>query len=457
MRIIKPGIIILTILAFVSVFAGCTEEKEKGKTNNAHNVEYYYICPMHPQVREPEPGKCPICSMELVKVEKAQAPAKKHEKEVWVCSDYPDITSDKPGQCPVDGTPMVMEGGHEPEVASLTLNAKQIDHFKAEIFRVQQMKMRKKVRLLGRIIQAEEKKSHIPARIAGRVEEVFIKSEGQFIGKGRPVLLLYSPQLISAGEEYIVAIKNLKEAVKNGKNVETFRSLAERSREKLKLWGMTDNQLKEWLENKRVPEKVRIYSPVTGIVHKMYARAGGYFKEGQNFFSVVDLSTLWVELDVYEHDSGLVRIGQTVSFTSPAYPGSGWQAPIDFINPILNPKTRTLGVRATIVNADGKLRPGMIVDADLNISLEGKSLVIPRDAVIDTGKRKVVWLEIGEQSYIAKEVRTGFESEGFVEVLSGLTKGQRVVAKGNFLLDAQAQLFGGYHEESSAGTGAHDH
>ena len=187
---------------------------------------------------------------------------------------------------------------------------------------------------------------------------------------------------------------------------------------------------------------------MTGIVEKKNANKGKYFTEGQSFFDLVDLNSLWVEMDVYEHDSALVNIGQVAELEFSAYPGDIWEGKIDFISPVLDKKTRTLKIRTTLDNNEGKLRPGMVGTASVTLDLQGMPLVIPRTAIIDTGKRKVVWIDIGNNRYQAKKVHTGFESQGYVEIKHGLSEGEKVIIDGNFLLDAQAQLFGGYEDKS---------
>ena len=153
---------------------------------------------------------------------------------------------------------------------------------------------------------------------------------------------------------------------------------------------------------------------------------------------------------MYEHDSNLVKIGQRVELRFAAIPGEVSVGEIDFVNPVLNKDSRTLKVRATISNGMGKLKPGMVADASLEIIHDGTPLVIPRSALIDTGKRKVAWVKINEKSFQAKVIHTGHESQGYVEVKHGLMNGEQVVIEGNFLLDAQAQLFGGYEKPKAA-------
>jgi multidrug efflux pump subunit AcrA (membrane-fusion protein) len=337
-------------------------------------------------------------------------------------------------------------------IGKVKLRKSQLSHFRPEFFPVTKMMMSKKIRLLGTVLQSEEKESNIPARIGGRVEKVFVKSTGSMIKTGDPVVKLYSPKLISAGEEYIIARKSyLKSKTKE------FKDMLGQSEERLRLWGVKKFQYDSWYKTEKVPKNITIYSPATGIVRKRNAIVGKYFKEGQNFFELSDLSGVWVEMDVYEQDAAIVSLGQKVSMEFTSLPGELLEGEIDFIDPVLNSKSRTLKVRTTIVNNSGKLKPGMVADATLDVSLDGHPLVVPRSAIIDTGKRKVVWVKISGKQYQAKIIQTGYESEGYVEVKHGLMENEEVVIEGNFLLDAQAQLFGGYEDMKEQSSGGHNH
>ena len=321
-------IIILTMITLVSVSCSKDDSGHEGHSKKEQKVETYYTCSMHPQIRQDEPGKCPICGMGLTKVEvehdeedhSAHNQALQEGPDIYYCEASPDITSEAPGECPIDGTPMLKrEKSHKAMevVAKVKLRKSQVKHFKADLFPVTSMKMQKKIRLLGTLIKSEEKESNIPARIGGRVEKVFVNSTGAFIRRGDPVLKIYSPTLLTGGEEYLIAKKNY---LANSTNKE-FKDLFEQSGERMRQWGVLNSQLERWAKNNKVPREITIYSPVTGIVEKKNAIEGKYFKEGQSFFDLVDLSSLWVELDVYEHDSALVRIGQIVELEFSAYPG----------------------------------------------------------------------------------------------------------------------------------------
>lgn len=437
----------IIFLSLTFVIFGCTKS-EHSNMDKSHNhnkkVESYYTCSMHPQIHEDRPGKCPICHMNLTKVEIEHGENSSKveiKKSLWKCEKYPDVTSEKEDTCPMDGTPMVKVDNTGIVIGKIKLKKSQMSHFKPAYFEVTKMKMTKDIRLLGSVVQSEDRESSIPAKIGGRVEKVYIQSTGSLVSIGDPVIDLYSPKLITAGEEYLIA----KTSYLKNKTPE-FKDLFLQSTRRLKQWGIKNFQIKNWYKAKKIPKNITIYSDVTGIVRKRNANLGSYFKEGQNFFELSDLSSLWVEMDVYEQDANLVHIGQNITFEFTAIPGEIFSGEIDFIEPVLDQKSRTLKIRTTIKNEKGLLKPGMVADANLKVSLKGYPLVIPRSGVIDTGKRKIVWIKISDDQFQAKNILTGMESQGFVEIKSGLVAGEEIVIDGNFLIDAQAQLFGGFED-----------
>jgi multidrug efflux pump subunit AcrA (membrane-fusion protein) len=456
---------VIFLMSLVTISISCQKDSSSSASSSqdGHNhskSKVYYTCSMHPQIKEDKPGKCPICHMNLTKIEidedeDTQVAAVILEKDIWQCKDFPDVTSETEDVCPMDGTAMIKkpkENTASKVVAKVRLRKAQLKHFEPDFFPVTTMKMTKKIRLLGSVLQSEEKESNIPARIGGRVEKVYVKSTGSMVKVGDPVIDLYSPKLITAGEEYLLARKSYAKS-----KSKEFKDMLSQSIERLKLWGIKNFQFENWYRSGKVPRQITIYSNATGVVRSRNASVGKYFKEGQNFFELSDLADVWVEMDVYEHDSSLVKIGQRVELEFTAIPGEKLVGEIDFVNPVLDQKSRTLKVRATIENASGKLKPGMIANAVLNVDIEGMPLVVPRTAVIDTGRRKVVWVKVSGKSFQAKTVHAGYESEGYVEIKHGLMEAEEVVIEGNFLLDAQAQLFGGYEDIKESKTSGHNH
>lgn len=380
-------------------------DHEKNMTSAKPAPADYYTCSMHPEIKESEPGKCPICGMNLTLVSAAEESSD---------TDSAEGETDEGSKLP-----------------TVKLKKGQINHFKATLYKVQRKQLHKQVRMLGSVLQSEEKESSIPIRVAGRVEKVYVQSTGSLITTGDAIIDIYSPQLITAGEEYLV--------VKNNKR------LLAQAEKKLKLWGIKPWQYRAWRKKNKIPNHITLYSPLSGIVKTRHALAGRYFREGAKLFDIYDLSKVWVELDVYEQDINLVKIGQEVTLRFVSLPNTVISGAIDFISPFLNKASRTLKIRTTIDNKDGKLKPGMIADAALQVNIEGEPMVVPSSAVIDTGKRKIVWVKSAPSHvYQARAVTSGYQTSEYVEITSGVEVGEEVVLDGNFLLDAQAQLFHDY-------------
>ena len=244
----NKSISIIFLLFLLALGVSCKKDGSSTSQDN-HNhskPKVYYTCSMHPQVKEAKPGKCPICHMNLTKIEvddeeEFQVKATAIEKDIWQCKDFPDVTSETEDICPIDGSPMVKkpkENKAAKVVAKVKLRKAQLKHFEPDFFPVTKMKMTKKIRLLGSVLQSEEKESNIPARIGGRVEKVYVKSTGSFVQVGDPVIDLYSPKLITAGEEYLLARKSYVKS----KNRE-FKDMLDQTIERLNLWGIKKNQI----------------------------------------------------------------------------------------------------------------------------------------------------------------------------------------------------------------------
>jgi RND family efflux transporter MFP subunit len=364
----------------------------------------------------------------------------------------------------------------------------------------------KEIRTVGRLTYDESRLACVAARVAGRIDKLFVDFTGSEVKKGDPLVLLYSPALYSAQEEYLLALETLtkvkdspiKEAVSGAQE------LALAAKERLLLWGIFEEQITE-LERQRKPQThLTIHSPLSGTVIEKKVREGVYINEGKELYHIAALDHLWMLADIYEYEMGWLSPGQEVEMTSATYPGEVFKGTISFIDPFLDEKTRSVKVRVEVPNTQGKLKPEMFVNAVLRVpikseeglevvqaeytcpmhpevtSLEpgrcnecgmflvkketppaGKVLTIPKSAVLDTGLRQIVYVEEAEGAFVCREVKLGQEAQGFYEVLSGLSEGERVVASGAFLIDAEAELSPGvsiqYFGAEEKKTPAHSH
>jgi Cu(I)/Ag(I) efflux system membrane fusion protein len=368
--------------------------------------DYYYTCPMHPQIIWDQPGDCPVCGMSLVK--------KRKGKE--------DEVQEEPGLVKV--SPRIIQ----------ILGVKSVP--------VKTRKLIKEIRTVGRIEYDERKVKVVSAWIGGRIERLFVDFTGVYVNKGDPLLSIYSPNLVSTQQEYLLALETLEKVKESHilESVESAKSLVKAAKRRLLLWGITEDQIKELEEKREVSTHITIYAPVSGTVIHKGVSEGQYVKEGSYLYKIADLSTLWMFADIYEYEFSGVKVGQKVSITTPAYPGKTFYGTVDFVDPFMDRKTRTIKVRCNIPNLDNKLKPGMYANVVLKTVVGKNVLAVPANAVIHSGKRKVVLIDKGEGRFVPKEVKLGQEVEDYYQVLSGLEKGEKVVTSANFLIDSESSL-----------------
>lgn len=305
--------------------------------------------------------------------------------------------------------------------------------------------LQKELFTVGRIDVDERKLAFVPARIAGRLDKLFVNFTGIEVKKGEPLALIYSPDLVAAQREYHLALENL-EKVKGSditEVVESARSLVEASETRLRLWGITHEQTAEIKTHKNPSIHMTISSPIGGTVIEKMVLEGKYVTEGENLYKIADLSTVWMLAEVYEYELPWVRLRQRVEITSLSSPGNASHGTVSFIDPIVNPNSRTVKIRADIPNPKRKLKPQMFVNAKLVASLGETVLAVPKSAVLDTGLRQLVYVDQGNGVYEGRKVTLGSEAAGYYAVTKGLSPGERIVVAGNFLIDSQRELTGG--------------
>ena len=302
----------------------------------------------------------------------------------------------------------------------------------------------RQVRTVGRIEPDETKLAYVNTKISGWVKKLFVSYTGDRVEKGQPLLSIYSPDLVTAQEEYLLALRAAKPAHNHtdqslGEVEASQKDLLESAKRRLLLWDITPEQIAE-LEKTGKPETdMVIKAPLSGIVLDKMVLEGTYITSGMNLYKIADLTELWVTAEVYEYEVPVVRVGQAAKVMMPYLSGGAMTAQVNFIYPVLDPISRTVKVRLTMHNPGLALKPDMFGNVVI-LASSGPRLVIPREAVLFSGLRQIVYVEKKPGTYEMRQVTLGLRGEDYVEVLQGIKKGERVVTSGNFLIDSESQL-----------------
>ena len=300
----------------------------------------------------------------------------------------------------------------------------------------------KVIRTVGRLDFDERKLAQVTLKVGGFIEELQANYTGQPVRKGEPLFTLYSPELLTAQREYLLAReteRRLRQSSLPEARVSAA-SLAGASRERLRLWDLSPQQMRELEESGQARRTLTIHSPIAGVVIEKMAVAGQRVEPGMTLYKLADLSTIWVYGDVYEYELPFVKVGQEAALALTAYPEQRFTARVAYVAPMLDAKTRTAKVRFELPNSpDQILRPEMYGTVELRVPL-GERLVVPRTAVLDSGRRQVVFADGGDGRLVPREVRLGGRFDDAVEVLDGVAAGERVVTSANFLVDSESKL-----------------
>jgi Cu(I)/Ag(I) efflux system membrane fusion protein len=311
------------------------------------------------------------------------------------------------------------------------------------------------VRAVGQF-QVDERRLHtVTAKFEGYIEHLSVNATGQPVRRGQALMQVYSPELVAAQEEYLIAWKG-RETLASGteESLTGVGQLAEGALKRLRNWDISDTQLQRLQQEGKATRTLTLYSPANGVVLEKTAVAGMRFMPGEPLFKIADLSTIWLIADVFEQDLAQVRIGQPVKIVVDAYPEKEFGGKIAYIYPTVVPETRTAKVRVELANPGGLLKPDMYANVQLDAG-DGKArvLTVPDSAVIDSGTRQVVLVQRAEGLFEPREVRLGQRGDGYAEVLQGVAEGEQVVVRANFLIDAESNLraaLGGFGESAPA-------
>lgn len=298
------------------------------------------------------------------------------------------------------------------------------------------------IRTVGVVEFDERRLADVNIKIEGWIESLLVNFTGEAVKKGQPLLTIYSPDLVSTQEEYLQALRARETLAKSrfADIVSGAETLVNASRRRLQYWDISDEDIAT-LERTGTPRKsLTIYSPIDGVVIEKMAFRGKKVMPGESLYRVADLSNVWVQGEIYEYEVPVVKLGQAASVTLASYPGELFRGKVSYIYPVLTEKTRTVKVRFEFSNTkDWKLKPQMYANVELKIPF-GKRLVVPDEAILDSGTQQLVFIDKGQGTFVPREVKVGARADGYTEILAGLSVGEKVVTSANFLIDSESQL-----------------
>ncbi len=366
------------------------------------------------------------------------------EKTIWTCAMHPQIRLNEPGECPICGMDLIPVGrrqqqGSEASPFVHTMSQEATALANVQTSTVMYATPEYRIDLTGKIAVNEQKRWVITANYSGRIESLFVDFTGQEVKKGEKLATIYSPELVTAQKELLEAAKY--------KHV--YPTLYRAAKEKLRLWKIAERQIDAIEATGKIRTDFDVYADFSGVVLARRVSTGDYVSKGSVLFEVADLRTVWVLVDAYESDLSWMKSGTKIYFTVASVPGKEFTSTVTFIDPVINPQTRTASVRAEAHNTGLELKPEMFVNARLQIvgASHEKALLVPRSAVLWTGVRSVVYVKVPDSEFPAFEMREfglGPRAGEFYIVEDGLKAGEEVVANGVFAVDAAAQLSGKY-------------
>jgi len=377
------------------------------------------------------------------------------KKTMYRSTMNPGEVSDKPGKdsMGMDMVPFeVEEGGTVTEVGGriqvkISPQRQQLIGIKTASVRSQPI--HKLVQAVGRVDYAEPNVSLVNLKVDGWVEKLYVDSTGRAVRKGEPLFDLYSPELVSAQQEYLIALKA-------GATIDDASSLLKSAREKLKLWNVTDAQIEELRITGETRNTLTVYSPGSGIVVEKSVIQGQKVMSGETLYKIVDLSRVWILGEVYEFELPFIKTGQEVKVSLSYYPGESFTGKISYIYPYLKPETRTNQVRIEVANPGLKLKPEMFANLEIRVDY-GTKLTIPADAVLDAGGTKIAFVALADGYFEPREVTLGVKGQDIYEVLGGVVEGENVVTSANFLIDSESSLKAALNRMTKPASGERKH
>ncbi len=445
----KPIIFLLVgfLIGAAAIYFLMPRLKTAPLTSQAEGTQLY-SCGMHPEVISDKPGNCPICGMKLTPIKSTvsgptKAPQEERKILYWQAPMDPTEIYDHPGKSKMgmDLIP-VYEGEEAGGAGSITINAAVQQNMNLRTASVERRDMSTVIRAFGKVTYAQDKEFSVNTKISGWIEKLHVNTVGQKVRRGDPLLEIYSPELVSTQEEYLLALKNYKKLTESP--YENIRQNAQRmltvARDRLRYWDISEPEISRIEQSGEVRRTVLLKSQVTGVVTHKAVVEGDKVGPGMDLLHITDLSQIWVEAAVYESEIPLLQLRQKAELELDYQPEYKLEGEVDFIYPYLDRKSQANNVRLIFNNPELVLKPDMSATVRIFAPTAKDSLAVPAEAVLHSGIRDIVFVSQGKGTFEPREVKTGIESnDGFVQVISGLFDGERVVVSGQFLLDSESR------------------
>ncbi len=328
-----------------------------------------------------------------------------------------------------------------PEAGTITIPPERLQTIGVKHGQVTRRPLEKTIRTVGRVAMDERRLAKVTIKFHGWIEELFVSALGDHVKKGQRLFTIYSPDLVATQEEYLLALQGRKQLGESEfpEVASSSQELLDATRHRLHLWDISEEHIRDLERTKQVRKTLPIHSPIAGTVIRKEVVQGAHVEPGQELYTIVDLSRVWILADIYEYELSFVKAGQKAAVTLSYEPSTVLTGQVGFIYPMLDPKTRTAKVRFELDNADEKLKPDMYANVELRVNL-GIRLTIPQEAIIESGQKQVVFLHLGGGKFEPRLIKTGVKTGEWSEVLAGLKEGEHIVTSANFLIDSESRL-----------------
>ena len=401
--------------------------QQTGDASATGKAEELWTCPMHPHVLQHEPGSCPVCGMALVprrgSSEVAAASAGK--------SDRPVVAID----------PVVLQKMNVRTAA------------------VERRDLREEIRTVGYLEYDQDRMVTVTTKFSGWIETVYVNYIGEPVAEGQPLFEIYSPELVQTERELLSAIEYAERFDSTGTEAgRRAQALVESARERLRYWDISNDQIESLESTGEVFRTLQVVAPASGLVMKrMRGLEGAKVQPGMEVYHIADLRSLWLSAEVFEHQVAQIDVGSEAEIELSSFPGEVFTGTVRLIDPEFSEATRTLRMKIEIANREGRLRAGMFGTVRFSPTTVEDALVVPTQAVLRTGRRNVVVVDLGEGRFEPREVRIGREAPGLVQILSGLAEGETIVTSSQFLIDSESSLQAAVQNLTEGPTGHDGH